>query len=577
MEREKPTNEQEKAINDLILRGRPNDEILELHDGNKAIISKDKIKELIKEKNRGDIDDFLIYEYDKDGIRKSDKPKVNIEKVSDWLIERFNFLTVFGSKNEVTYFYDKGIWINSGRAKIKTEIEKLLANYSRNNVVNEIFEKIKRKTELDFEKFDKSPEDLIPLKNGVFNLKTNSLQSYQPEYYFKTNLPIEYNPDVDCPNIKKFFEETFYPNEIPVIQEWIGFNLYRRYFIKKSLIVFGPKDTGKTIFQKLLSAFLERKNIAGISLQRIASGDKFALASLKDKYANIYDDLSGNDLSEQGGLKMSCGGGYITAEFKFGDSFQFLTFAKNTYGANKIPPIKDIDDEAYYDRWLPLPCDNEVSKEEQDSFLIDKLTTKEELSGLFNYGLIGLKRLFENNKFSYNKSSEQIKQIMQRHGDNLLAFTQDCLIQEDGSRIPKDLMFEIYSVYCSNKKISRLSKEQLGRRLAKKTTFILDKHYGGKRVWENVKFSDFENLKGDVDTYNTFKSIIESYLDKEKKGNKIVDMFSDKVLLLTKKEDTYNTSKQKANTENMTEEELMKSVIIDYIPDEKEVKNGNRI
>jgi len=299
MEEENKTNEQEKAIKDLILRDRPNDELLELPDGGSAIISKDKIKDIIKEKNQGDIDDFLIYEYDKDGERKTDKPKVNIEKVSDWLIERFKFLTIFGSKNEVTYFYDKGIWINSGRAKIKTEIEKLLSNYSRNNIVNEIFEKVKRKTEVNFEEFDKSPEDLIPLENGVFNLKTNNIQPYKPEYYFKTNLPIYYDSEADCPNIKKFFEETFYPDHIPVIQEWFGFNIYRRYFIKKSMILFGERNTGKTITEKLLSSFIGKKNIAGISLQRVASGDKFALASLKDKYANIYDDLSGKDLSEQ--------------------------------------------------------------------------------------------------------------------------------------------------------------------------------------------------------------------------------------------------------------------------------------
>jgi len=115
--------------------------------------------------------------------------------------------------------------------------------------------------------------------------------------------------------------------------------------------------------------------------------------------------------------------------------------------------------------------------------------------------------------------------------------------------------------------------------LAKKTTFILGKHYGKKRVWENVRFSDFENLKGNVDTYNTFKSVIENYLDKEKKGNKIIDMFSGKVLLPTKTMDNNNTSKQEVNPENMTEEELMKAVIIDYDDKKKEVKkqNGNRI
>ena len=52
-----------------------------------------------------------------------------------------------------------------------------------------------------------------------------------------------------------------------------------------------------------------QKNITGINLQSIASGEKFALSFLKDKYSNVYDDLSNKDLTDHGGFKIATGGG----------------------------------------------------------------------------------------------------------------------------------------------------------------------------------------------------------------------------------------------------------------------------
>ena len=51
-------------------------------------------------------------------------------------------------------------------------------------------------------------------------------------------------------------------------------------------------------------------------------------------------------------LKLQQGGGLITAEHKFGDTFQFFNFAKPLFACNKIPSVEDVDDEAYYERWF---------------------------------------------------------------------------------------------------------------------------------------------------------------------------------------------------------------------------------
>ncbi|MFA6074130.1 MAG: phage/plasmid primase, P4 family [Candidatus Woesearchaeota archaeon] len=446
---------------------------------------KGKIVEEIQEIEESKEEEINFYYIDERG-----KTKVSISEVVKYLFNKFSFKTIYGTKGETIYFYDSGIWNKRGKEIIQTETERILNENCNCDIIKEVYEKIKRLTSISQEDFDNIPEELICLNNGILNLNTRDFIEHSPVYYFKTKIPVEYDKLKDCPEIKKFIEEMVYPEDVPVIQEWFGFMLYRRYFIKKAMILFGEKDTGKTILLNLIMKFLgKRENTSGINLQRISSGDKFALSSLKDKYANIFDDLSSKDLSDNGGFKIATGGGYITAEYKFGDSFQFMTFAKNIFATNKIPNVQEVNDDAYYDRWIPIPFDNQIEKESQDKFLLDRITTKEEMSGLLNWSLDGLKRLFDNGKFSYNKNSKEIKIIMERQNNPLVAFVQDVLVQKDGNSIEKEVMYQVYCEYCNMYKFSKMSKEQLGRNLAKYSYYIESKG-GNKRVWRNVSISD---------------------------------------------------------------------------------------
>ena len=488
-EEQEITWEQKQAIENPKLS--PELRNLYLEDGRAKQIKK-FINNLLKEDEEKEVEgsEFLF-------IDKKGNKKVSIPRITDHLLFKYDFKTIFGKRDETVYVYNNGIYESKGKEIIKTEVENLITNNSSSNIVKEVYEKIKRSTAIDYEKFQDIPIDLICLDNGILNLRTKELTSFNPEYYFKTKIPIKFIPEIKSNNIINFINDMCYPEDIPVIQEWFGFCLFRRYFIKKAIILFGEKDTGKTILLNVLTKFMGEKNVSGVSLQKIASKDKFALSSLKDKYINIYDDLSADDLKDAGGFKIATGGGYITAEYKFGDSFQFMTFAKNIFSTNRIPNVKDINDDAYYERWIPLCFDNQIAKDKQDKFLFEKLTTGEELSGILNWALEGLDRLLSNGKFSYNNNSEEIKLIMQRQNNPLIAFVFEVLEHQDGNRVSKENMYQVYSKWCQEKKVPRLSKEQLGRNLAKYTNYLIAK--GGKeRVWENVK------INKSYDIFDTF-------------------------------------------------------------------------
>lgn len=466
----------------------------------------------------------LNFEYDKEGNIRN--VKVLIPVVAEYILNKYNFKTIFGSKSENIFVCQDNIYIKSGREIIQTQTEKILGEHCSNHYISEIVEKIKRLTAISKEAFDNIPEELICIEKGILNLKTQRFSKHDPKYYFKVKLPIEYDPAADCPKIKKFFKETLYPNDVAVMQEWFGYCLYRRYFVKKAMILFGEADTSKTVMLNLLTRWLGEKNTSGLSLQRISSGDKFRLVALENKYANICDDLTSQDLIS-GGFKMATGGGWISAEHKFGDQFQFKTYAKLIFAGNKIPAIKDIDseDDAYYGRWLPIPFDNQIEKEMQDKFFINQLTTKEELSGLLNYALEGLKRILKKGWFSDEKDWKEVKKIMERHSNSISAFSQDVLMEKPGNKISKENMYEVYCEYLKSKSDSgftRFSKEQLGRQLPRYAKYIVAKG-GKKRIWENV---DIKDSCVNADTFDTFTNIMSR---NEKKDSQLIYKISKKV------------------------------------------------
>ncbi len=478
---------------------------------------KEYVKE-IKEKS------FLIDEYNKK--TGATTQKVNIEFTANHLKEKYNFRTIYGEKTEKIYIWEKNIFTTGARGLIKSDCEYLLGSQAKKHCIEEIYDKVKRKTKINQDDFERTDLNLIPLQNGIWDIQNKKLIEHDPKYNFRFVLTPTYDEKAKCPNWLKFINEALYPADIPVMQEWFGFNLFREYFIKKAVICFGEQDTGKTILLDTLIQFVGEKNKAGLSLQKIASGTDFNKLTLKDKHSNVHDDLSSKDVNDGGAFKVATGGGWISGEEKFGEYSQFKSFAKQTLAGNKIPPVKDNDDLAYFGRWIVFKFDNVPDK--LDPFLRKKIHSEEEISGIFNWSLEGLYRILENGKFSYNKSPEEIKKIMELSGDPLIQFGEEVLNQKEDSKVSKENMYQIYSIWANKTDKPMLTKEQLGRRLNQKIKYLIDKREAKIRSWGNCEIkskwfedSEFQKVVSQNnernDTLDTSKKSIRNNLDTHKK------------------------------------------------------------
>jgi P4 family phage/plasmid primase-like protien len=283
---------------------------------------------------------------------------------------------------------------------------------------------------------------------------------------FFNKLPVKYDPAADCPHIKNFLLEIAASEEdVKILLEVIGFCLYREYFIAKALMLVGGGSNGKSTFLNLVKVFLGKENVSSRSLQDLEE-NRFAKADLHHKLANIYADLPDKALFRTGTFKMLTGRDLLTAERKFQHSFTFENYAKLLFSANKVPEAFD-DSDAFFRRWLIVVFPNQFINDKADPYILQKLTTPEELSGLLNLVLPVLKKLLEKGQFSVSKTTEEIREDYIRKSSPIAAFVMDCLEVDSEAFIVKKDLFNAFAEYCRIRNLPAVTQDTFFKNLPK--------------------------------------------------------------------------------------------------------------
>jgi len=156
-------------------------------------------------------------------------------------MEEYTFITTWD--NGDIYVWKDGCYQPNGEAFIAVESQKRLGEEANLHRINEIIEDVRRST---YTERKEEPPNLIPLKNGIFDLETGQLLQHSPKYLFFNVLPVEYDPEAKCPAIDKFLGEIVGNEEdTQLLREIAGYCLYRALPIQKASWLSGTGQTGK--------------------------------------------------------------------------------------------------------------------------------------------------------------------------------------------------------------------------------------------------------------------------------------------------------------------------------------------
>ncbi len=240
------------------------------------------------------------------------------------------------------------------------------------------------------ELWGRPPLDLVNVKNGLLNVETRELSPHRPDYLSAVQLPVEYDPEADCPAWQRFVESTFPTDCQRMPWELIAWLMTPDTSVQKAVLLLGDGQNGKSTFLAAVQAFLGRENVAATSLHKLES-DRFTTAHLVGKLANICPDLPSEHLAGTSVFKSLTGGDRIHAERKYGESFEFEPFARLVFSANYPPQSADAS-KAFFRRWLVVPFKQTFSgrAEIPRNVLDAQLADPRELSGVLNMALDAL-------------------------------------------------------------------------------------------------------------------------------------------------------------------------------------------
>lgn len=406
---------------------------------------------------------------------------------------------------ETLYVYNEsqGVYEPRGEAFVQKVGERVCGDFFTNQTKNEIVEKVKRLAIERGERF-KTPPNRLVVGNGILDLHTGELDDWTPDEYHQTKLDVDWNPDAGEPEaIDEFFCDIVEPGDVNTLYRIVAHTVYKKYAAQKAAMLIGDGQNGKSVFLKLIEAFLSEQNVSRRALQDF-NNNSFAANSLAGKLANIHPDMGDDSVTDMSTFKKLTGEDKMDADVKFESPITFENFATIIFAANEMPVFSE-DNHAVWRRWVyvnfPYTFDNN-DPNAKDSvprrILMRELTDERELEALLVRCQKEIQAWHEGREwFPEAMRPEDVREQMKKAAEPVFNFAMTCLREVDGEDaylLKKDVR-QCYRDYATEEGLPKLTAESFGEKLVNLQDFSIEASQkridGGRpRVYKGVGWTE---------------------------------------------------------------------------------------
>lgn len=399
--------------------------------------------------------------------KKGQDEKFGEAEVANILLQRYDIVV---DKNGLIFIYIYPIWDEISIPIIKKLILEIVTpKYFQAAYVNEILSIILAKCQSTIPiEWNKLPGYEIPLRNGIYNIKDRFLRSHKKDDYMQSVIGVNYNKNATTETFIPLLESWVRPcatelsiaeesdfvdakKDMCTLQEFCGYILMPHAHYKKALLVYGDKDTGKSVFASLVTLVIGLEKVCSIPLNRMS--DQSALAPIKNKQLILETDLPKDSLIADGGFKQIVSGGDpIQINEKYKKQQTIIPAAKILMVTNNLPRITDTTN-AVFDRLLMLKFNNVVAKEDQDPELLAKLESEKE--GVLLWMLNGARDIYMR-KGVFTESDRAIKarNDYSEEENPLNLFMSENYVRSVGNVVAISSIRDLYREDSGNRKIT---------------------------------------------------------------------------------------------------------------------------
>ena len=302
-------------------------------------------------------------------------------------------------------------------------------------------------------------EDRIHTANGTLFLNGDFSENKD---FCRNRLPVAYRPDAPEPiQWLAFLSQLLYPEDVPTLQEFIGYCLIPSTRGQKMLLLTGKGGEGKSrvgiVLQSLLGSNMKTGSISKVE------NSPFARADLQNMLVMVDDDMKMEALTQTNNIKA-----IVTAELpmdlekKGQQSYQgdlrvrFLAFGNGT--------LQALHDRSFgfFRRQIILEARERDPCRKDDPYLAERLCAEKE--GIFLWALTGLQRLIRNGfQFTLSDRASANMDAAVADGNNIVEFMKSegyFRLKADSEVSSKDF-YDVYRLWCEDNAMNPLAQKTL--------------------------------------------------------------------------------------------------------------------
>lgn len=323
------------------------------------------------------------------------------------------------------------------------------------------------------------PRSIINCQNGQVHVNQKGqhrLKPHKAKSYLRHVLPITYDKEATCPlfmrTLREIFADNFDCDEIiRHVLEVIGYIMQPDKNIAVCVLFHGLGGDGKSTILNIIAALLGPMYVAQNA--NILTGgfhqDNHATASLVGKLTIGVPEFPAGGQLDDTLFKMLSESAPLHANPKGRQPFTFWYVGTPVICSNHYPRFRDNTD-AMLRRMMVVPFRHQFGKRKNDADLSrarDIVKDPEEMAGILNLALAGLKRLRARGNFDTPLECIEALATWRGQANPLLGFMYECTEKVERKKMLLPLVFDSYNTWCDQEGIGTRYRVQSIRSFAK--------------------------------------------------------------------------------------------------------------
>ena len=307
--------------------------------------------------------------------------------------------------------------------------------------------------------WDTPPIDRVNVRNGILDIQTKELVPHSKDFLSPVQIDAKWDPGAECPRIDRFIAEVFPPDSEQLFFELAGLYITPDTRQQVAVMLTGNGANGKSVTIELITRLLGHRNVSNVSLQEIC-GREASTAQLYGKLLNTFTDIPDTRIANTPTFRKIVDGrrSIISIGRSYRGPFTFRPFTRLLFSANRTLRSSDVS-HSHLRRWLVIPYASSFRGKE-DSFLTDKLSTPQELSGLLTKAVRALRQMLQQGRLSMDYNLATAQDEFRMNIDSAREFVHAEADMDPDVQVDQADLYRAYKKWCTEQYLTPVTSRR---------------------------------------------------------------------------------------------------------------------